>query len=254
MSFRYRHLFIFFTQLFTFFLLTDAAAREPAQESEIPVLCYHNIRPSLAGHYPPYTISIGQFSNHMKTLADSGFTTILPDQLYDHLTQQAVLPQKPILITFDDSREEQFTLARPVLEKYGFKAVFFVMTVTVNKTGYFSASQIKQLSDSGHCISLHTWDHPDLRKLSPDQWSRQIDVPEKQLERITGKPVKYFAYPYGAWNQNAIDSLMARKIKAAFQLQGKPSLTHPLYTIRRLQVSGSWSASMLLRNIRSASR
>jgi len=63
------------------------------------------------------------------------------------------------------------------------------------------------------------------------------------LEKITGKPVYYFAYPNGNWNQQAIDTLRIYGYKAAFQLTGKQSKREPLFTIRRMMVSGNWSAA-----------
>lgn len=220
----------------------------------VPVLCYHNIKPSLTGHDPAFTISTEAFRSHIKILHDSGFHSISPEQLYRYLSHGESLPSHPVLISFDDDREEQYSLAWPILKQYGFTAVFFVMTVTIDKAGYFSRAQIKQLSDSGNYIGLHTWDHPDMRHISADAWPRQMDTPRSMLREITGKPVDYFAWPYGAWNGDAINQLSRRNLKAAFQLSGKSSSTHPLYTIRRLQVSGSWSSNTLLSNLRSAFR
>lgn len=59
------------------------------------------------------------------------------------------------------------------------------------------------------------------------------------------KPVEYFAYPYGVWNETAVSELKNRGIKAAFQLIGKKSQKEPLYTIKRLLVSGTWSGKEL---------
>lgn len=124
------------------------------------------------------------------------------------------------------------------------------MGVTIGKSGYMSAAQIRTLSDDGHCIGLHTWDHPDMRTIGRDDWRQQIDIPKKILEKIIGKPVQYFAWPFGAWSEGAINLMMAHQLIAAFQLGGKTSLTHPLYTIKRLQVSGSLNATALLANMR----
>ena len=63
----------------------------------------------------------------MKLLADSGYHTILPDQLYDYLTKGTALPPKPIMLTFDDTDGDQYNIARPELLKYGFKGVYFII-------------------------------------------------------------------------------------------------------------------------------
>ncbi|WP_127127456.1 polysaccharide deacetylase family protein [Pseudoflavitalea rhizosphaerae] len=223
-------------------------------QHEVPVICYHNIRPLVSGQAPDYTISTEVFSRHIKMLHDSGYHSITPEQLYNYLTRGDSLPSHPVLISFDDSREEQYSIAPPILKQYGFKAVFFIMTVTINKPGYLTAEQIKILSDNGNCIALHTWDHPDMRKVSLEEWPLQIDQPKKLLQRITGKTVDYFAWPNGTWNEKSAGELSRHNIKAAFQLSGKLSGTYPLYTIRRLLVSGSWSGATLLSSIRSSFR
>jgi|RhiMetdeSRZDD1v2_1073273.scaffolds.fasta_scaffold02810_23 peptidoglycan/xylan/chitin deacetylase (PgdA/CDA1 family) len=219
------------------------------RQKQIPVLCYHNIKPNVAGSSADYTISKDQFQMHMKMLSDSGYHSILPDQLYNYLTMGTQLPEKPIIISFDDTHEEHFSIAAPILERFGFKGVFFTMTVPIGKPHYMTAEQIKQLSNKGHVIAGHTWNHPDIRKCAAKDWEVQITKPKQKLEQITGKPILYFAYPFGAWNYAAITELKKRNIKAAFQLSGKRSEQEPLYTIRRLMIPGNWSAGHLYKEI-----
>jgi len=88
-------------------------------------------------------------------LADSGYHTILPDQLYAYLTTGAPLPKKPIILTFDDTDLDQFTIANPTLKKYGFKGVYFVMTVSLGRPHYMTADMVKKLSDEGNIIGSH---------------------------------------------------------------------------------------------------
>jgi peptidoglycan/xylan/chitin deacetylase (PgdA/CDA1 family) len=171
----------------------------------------------------------------------------LPDELLAYLTSGAKLPAKPIMLTFDDTDVEQFTLAAPELKKYGFKGVFFIMTVSIGRTRYIGSDQIKALSDAGHVIASHTWDHQNFKKYTGDDWVKQIEKPTKRLEEITGKPITYFAYPFGLWNAEGIPELKKRGFKAAFQLSEKRDEKEPLFTIRRNIAAGSWSAERLHR-------
>lgn len=218
---------------------------------QIPALCYHNIR-IIPGKEDLLWISEARLNDQLKTLHDSGYHTILPNQLYQYLTTGIALPSKSILINFDDTHEEHFSIAAPILSRYGFKAVFFPMTVCIGKKNFMTAAQIKTLSDNGHVIGCHTWDHPNITTLKGKEWEEQIDKPKLLLERITGKPVNYFAYPYGAWNDTAIMELKKRGIKAAFQLTGSQSKKEPLFSIRRLMISGSWSGPELQRHMKAA--
>src|SRR5580698_8087321 len=122
---------------------------------QIPVVCYHQIRdwrPTDGKVSKDYIIPIAAFKAHMKMLADSGYHTILPDQLYNYLTKGTALPSKPIMLTFDNTDLDQFEIARPEMKKYGFKGVFFIMTVSLGRPHYMSAAQVKQPSDEGNVI------------------------------------------------------------------------------------------------------
>ncbi len=213
-------------------------------KKQVPVLCYHHIRepkPGQSETLKSYSVSPSQFAEQMKALKDSGYETILPDQLYEHLVHDAALPAKPVMLTFDDTDEEQFSIGETEMKKYGFKGVYFIMTISINRPRYMSKEQLKQLADSGNVVEAHTWDHHMVTKYQGADWDTQLVKPTRQLEAITGKPVKYFAYPFGLWNQAAIPELKSRGYKMAFILSSKRDSTEPLYTIRRMIVPGQWS-------------
>ncbi len=215
---------------------------------EIPVLSYHNIyqHPKKANSF---YISVARFKLQMQELHKRGYHAVLPDQLAVFYKNGTALPDHPFLISFDDTHLEHYTLALPVLEQYKFKAVFFVMTVCIDKKGFLSSDQIADLSKRGHVIGVHTWDHPNMTKLSMTKWVTQVDKPKKRLESIIGKPVTCFAFPYGAWNEQVLQKLQERGFNTAFQLQGKLSSNYPLLTIRRMMVSGNASPDLLIKQM-----
>lgn len=232
----------------------ETIKREVTKKPEIPVLCYHRIRNILASdgkNMKTYSVSPTHFAQQMKALSDNGFHTILPEQLYEYLVHGRSLPPKPIVITFDDTREEHYRIGVPEMNKYGFKGVFFIMTVSINRPGYMTKAQIKDLSDNGHSIGVHSWDHHPVTKYKEADWDIQIINPKKQLESITGKPVIYFAYPSGQWNSQAIAKLKDNGYQLAFILSTKRNPDEPLFTIRRLIVPGSLSADGMLKAIES---
>ncbi|OIN55956.1 polysaccharide deacetylase family protein [Arsenicibacter rosenii] len=234
--------------------LADAATI--LSRPQVPVLCYHQVRDWRAKDSKSakdYIIPVAAFKEHMKMLADSGYHTILPDQLYAYLTTGARLPEKPVMITFDDGDLDQYETALPELDKYGFKASFFIMTVAIGRRGYqpyMDKAQIKDLADRGHTIGLHTWDHHNVKKYQGDDWKIQIEEPKKKLEAIIGKPVYHFAYPFGLWNEAALPELKKRGLLTAYQLaEKKRDPNDPLFTIRRIIAGGQWSAKTLARNM-----
>lgn len=220
---------------------------------QVPVLCYHHIREAKPGdseNMKSYSVSPSSFASQMKALSDSGFSSILPDQLYDYLVNNAELPTKPVMITFDDTDGEQYSIGAAEMKKYGFKGVFFIMTVAINRPRYMTKEQIKNLSDSGHEIAAHTWDHHMVTKYQGTDWDIQFSNPKKLLETITGKQLKYFAYPFGLWNKAAIPELKDRGYQLSFILSTKRDSTEPLHTIRRMIVPGTWSTNGMLNAMR----
>jgi peptidoglycan/xylan/chitin deacetylase (PgdA/CDA1 family) len=233
-----------FKLLVTLSLLNAA----PAQR-QVPVLCYHQIRDWRPGDKradKDYIVPPAVFKAQMKMLADSGYHTILPDRLLACLVAGKPLPAKPILLTFDDTDGDQFRVARPELNKYHFKGVYFIVTANIGKNKYYmDRQQVKQLANEGNVIGCHTRDHINFKYLKATDWETQIGAPKKELEQITGKPVDYFAFPYGYWRARDLPELYKRGFKAAFQLEPPQDPAWPLMTIRRLIACGYWSAQTL---------
>lgn len=219
-------------------------------KKQVPVLCYHHIRepkPGQSETMKSYSVSPAQFAQQMKALKDSGYETILPNQLYNYLVHGGVLPAKPVMLTFDDTDEEQFTIGYNEMKKYGFKGVFFIMTISINRPRYMTKAQLKQLADEGNAVESHTWDHHMVTKYQGEDWEKQFVKPRKTIEDITGKPATYFAYPFGLWNERAIPELKKAGFKMAFSLSTKRDSTEPLYTIRRMIVPGQWSVPGMIK-------
>jgi peptidoglycan/xylan/chitin deacetylase (PgdA/CDA1 family) len=221
-------------------------------KKQVPILCYHQIRdwkPTDSKISRDYIVPPAMFVAQMRMLADSGYHTITPDQLYAYLITGARLPVKPIILSFDDTDLDQFTVAYPEMKKYGFKGLFFIMTVSLGKPHYMSKDQVRMLSDDGNTIGSHTWDHHNVKKYQGNDWVTQLDKPTRTLEQITGKNIRYFAYPFGLWNTAAFPELKKRGFVAAFQLNEKADREDPLYCIRRIIVPGTWSGAALNQGI-----
>lgn len=232
--------------------------------TQVPVLCYHHIIDAPRATRE-YDVTVDQFKAQMKILHDSGYHTVLPDQLYNYLAYGDPLPPKPVMLTYDDTDIEQFTVAKPEMDKYNFKGVYFLMTISIGRPRYMSKDQIKQLADEGHAMNSHTWDHSRFdrykhqnekeirgKKQQVNDYDLQLADTKKKIEEITGKPVEHFAYPFGLWNEAGIPELQKRGYKTAFQLSTKRDSTQPLHTIRRIIVPPQWSAEGLLKVMRSS--
>ena len=222
-------------------------------KKEVPVLCYHhirNIRPGESATMKSYSVTPAAFAEQMKALSDSGYQTILPAELYEYLVHDGTLPPKPVMITFDDTDAEQYTIGATEMNKYNFKGVYFIMSISINRPRYMSADQLKRLADSGHVIAAHTWDHRMVTKYAGLDFDSQLVRPKVKLEKILSKPIEYFAYPFGLWNEAAIPEIKNSGYKLAFILSTKRDSTQPLYTVRRMIVPGTWSTPGMMKAMR----
>ena len=207
-----------------------------ASRATVPVLCYHQIRdwrPSESRISRGLATPPALFAQQMAYLSENGWHPISLATYYEHIVHATPLPSRPIVLTFDDGHESQMD-AVPVLQKYKFPATFFLMTVVIGKKHWITSDQIRSLDAAGFTIGAHTYDHQNLAKLPGAAFQRQIDLPRQELERIVNHPIKFFAYPYGAWNTVALTRITTLKFDAAFQLSDhKMDSRYPLLTLRR---------------------
>lgn len=224
---------------------------------EVPILCYHQVREWRATDTRGMKDNIippGLFRAHMQALADSGYRTILPDQLLDHLTRGDSLPPKPVMVTFDDGSAGQYHVATKELDRHGFKGVFYIMTVSINRPGYMTEAELRDLSDRGHVIASHSWDHKNVLRHDSSDWRIQLAGSKRRLEEITSKPVGHFAYPYGLWDLRTVEGLKRAGYRTAVILSTARDSSEPLFTIRRVNVPGDWSAASLSNAMRRSFR
>jgi peptidoglycan/xylan/chitin deacetylase (PgdA/CDA1 family) len=229
---------------------TDAAAI--AARAHIPVLCWHQIRPQTPADSASdrtYIVSPAIFASQIEAIDRAGYHPVTGDQLVAHLARGAPLPHKPILLTLDDGSEGQYTQALPILKRHHFTATFFVMTVVLGKSGWFSKPQVRALDRAGMEIGAHTWDHTAVTKYEGDDYKVQLEQPKAELEHIVGHKVPLFAYPFGLYKTRAFPHLGIAGYQAAFQLADKLDKQQPLWTIRRIIVPQE-SGSLLLKQIR----
>lgn len=212
-------------------------------KKQVPVLCYHRIE---NGRADEYTVSPEAFAAQMQILKDSGYQTISGDQLHDYLLYNKELPEKPVVITFDDTRLEQFTIGKTEMEKRGFKGLYFIMTISIGKKNYMTKEQIAQLAADGHDVGLHTWDHHMVTKYTPEDWVKQIAEPQKLVAGITGKPCDYFAYPFGI-NDHTSGQELKKYFKLSFILSTKRDSTEPAQFVRRMIVPSGWSPQGMMK-------
>jgi peptidoglycan/xylan/chitin deacetylase (PgdA/CDA1 family) len=119
---------------------------------------------------------------------------------------------KLVIINFDDSHDDQILYAKPILDRYGFKATFFHICGRISDRGW---EELAQLRTDGMDIQAHTMTHPNLNKLSPAMLDTEIHR-SKDCFLYNGFNTTIFAFPYGnGWNNKTVVNMVARNYDLA---------------------------------------
>lgn len=189
----------------------EALRREFAMR--LPVLMYHHVGPPSTGISPEYSVTPAEFARQMERLAHWGYTPIRTEDWIEWCREGKPLPQKPVLITFDDAYADLVEHALPVLQRRRFPAVVFVVTGLLGKTNEWdekdesralrlmSADQIREWAQQRIEFGAHSRTHSDLTSLSPAELEREIAGSASELESILSLRPTAFAYPYGKSNR-----------------------------------------------------
>ena len=203
----------------------------------IPVLMYHSIGDAKLN---PYVVSTDRLNMDMQYLKDNGFTTLSSDELYDFMVKNKPIPQKSILITFDDCYEDNYTNAYPILKKYNFKATIFVITGYVDKGKQFlSSTQLKEMQKNGIDIESHTNLHEKLGTCTYDSQLKTLKISKTYIEKTLNKTVRYISYPFGSYNSDTLKATNAAGYKMAFTTNGRwTNISNGILSLNRVFISG----------------
>lgn len=170
----------------------------------VPIFMYHHIAVSPTGSR--YYVTPDMFESHLRLLRDWGYSTITTTMLVDAITQGILLPPRPIIITFDDANEDNYTTAFPIMQKYGFTGVLYVPYLYIGVPNYLSVDQIHEMAEAGWEVGSHSSSHTTaFLNLEPAAMRAEIVGSRQKLELLLGLPIRTFAYPFGLNNNAAVD-------------------------------------------------
>jgi len=228
-------------------LPTPTPVPEPVvlpEQAEVPILMYHYISPlpSDADRYRlDLTVLPENFEAQLQYLSEAGYHAITLSDLYLHFTQGYPLPEKPIVLTFDDGYADAYEIAFPLLLEYGFTGTFFVLATPPHfeAPGYMTWSQMKEMSDAGMEIQAHGRDHIDMRGLSNDYLVYQILGIQEAIHTHTGELPRFFCYPSGRYDDSVITVLKSAGYWGAVTTEwGQTHTLDNFFVMSRLRISG----------------
>ena len=206
----------------------------------VPVLNYHQVEEKNGN---PLTLWPDQFETQMSYLADEGYTTITIDEMMDALENGTPLPDKPVIITFDDGYADNYEYAYPILKKYGFKAtIFLIYDFTNAYPNYLTWDQINEMKESGLIrFESHTMTHANLAELtSTDELRHEIADSHDLLLNKLGYDMHYIAYPGGRVNAEIEEITRAAGYRGGFTVHyGLSTPEEGRYQMDRIPIFGA---------------
>ena len=184
----------------------------------VPVICYHYIDKDPSGK-SPLIISKEKFIQHLQTIKDDGYTTITMAELNDYLFKDKPIPEKSVVITFDDGSIDNYTNAFPILKEFNMKATMFIISSYLDGVSYVAPNQVKEMSDYGIDIESHTVTHRRLSEMSYEDQLNELKNSKESLEKITGKPIIAVAYPEGMYNEDTKKATMEAGYSMGFTVE-----------------------------------
>ena len=242
--------------------------------TKIPILLYHHLAQEGTGND---TISSSRFEEHLAALQSAGYTTVTFQDLQDYVELGQELPEKPVLITFDDGYESNYTLAYPLLQKYQMKATIFPIGVSVGKDTYkdtgvdmiphFTLEQAAEMEASGlvsiesHGFNIHEVQGRDVEPIRKGILPKEGESEEAYVEflsqdcqamtELLGRSPEVLAYPQGIYSELSEVILSQQGIYATVTIVPKintiiKGLPQSLRQLGRLYMTETTTAQDLL--------
>lgn len=204
----------------------------------VPVLYYHSVAEPSNNEV---TITPKMLKTQLEYIKEQGYITLTIMQLKDYLLNNSPIPEKSIVITFDDGYMDNYYNAFPILKEFNMKATIFCITSDLDGSYYLSKEALKEMSDYGIDIESHTVNHPKLDKMTYEEQLSELKESKRTLESITGKTVDSIAYPFGNFNDDSLKAAKSAGYTLAFTTnRGLADRNDNPFKIDRIYVSSKY--------------
>jgi len=213
----------------------------------VPILLYHRI--DISPIDSRYYVTPQKFEEQMKLLHDWEYTTITTIQLIQAITLGTKLPPRPLIITFDDGHLDNYTSAFPIMQKYGFTGILYLVNNYIGTDQYMNADQVLEMYHAGWEVGSHSQNHFDLTKLNEEKQRAEIVESRELLEQLLDIPILTFAYPFGAKNDSTLDYAKFAGYVGAMGASGYTPAQGEwnLYYLQRVEIKGNEDAKTFTR-------
>ncbi|MFY9175273.1 MAG: polysaccharide deacetylase family protein [Peptococcia bacterium] len=207
--------------------------------TKIPILMYHVIE-DYSGTYEELYVSPQVFYQQLEYLKEQGYHTVKLQDVLDHWHNGKDLPEKPIVLSFDDGYRSMYTAALPILTEFEYQGTFFLHTNNIDTAGGLAKEMIQEMVASGMEIGSHTLSHPDLTKISTTRLQQELIDSKNILSEITGCSIQTFAYPAGRYNKEVLVQVEAAGYRGAVTTEyGSASAEQNPFCLKRIRINKS---------------
>ncbi|MBP2628122.1 MAG: polysaccharide deacetylase [Firmicutes bacterium] len=215
-------------------LFFRAPTSSGAGRRQIPVLVYHRVGYTTDN----FTVTPERFIADLRTLQQYGYCAISLEQFQSFIDDRDVeMPDKPILITFDDGYIDNFENAYPILKQHGMIATFFIITDKLWIGDRLNPERIVEMAQGGMSFGSHTVSHKRLGELATAEINDELAISKAVLESILGKTVNAISYPQGSYNENVIATAQKLGYVTGFTVrEGVCSNNSPDFELRRIPI------------------
>ena len=221
----------------------DARIERRIGKRSLPILCYHRVVPETPGDPGPNIhVTTDVMADHLRQLRRRGMQTITFADLLD----DRPLPERPVILTFDDGYRDNHEYLLPLLEQFDARAVIFALgdrSLATNAwdAGYggpvqalMSDDELRACHASGRIeIGSHGLSHAHLPQIDPQDLEREVRESKTRLESLLGAPVRSFAYPYGEWGPREREAVEAAGYAFGIATDKGLPLAHDRYAVAR---------------------
>lgn len=218
----------------------DITINEPyVLREEVPILMYHEIG-TPSGPWKELYVEPETFAKQLDWLEANSYTTVALADVYSHWYKKTPLPEKPIVITFDDGYLSMYEKVMPLLLSKNMQATFFLYPSKFGLPTGLTPEMVVSLAQNGMEIGSHTYSHIDLTKASSQQLKKELLDSKTLLEELTKKPIDFLCYPAGKFNSQVITEAEKYGYQAAVTTQmGKASVSQSPLQWKRVRINYS---------------
>jgi peptidoglycan/xylan/chitin deacetylase (PgdA/CDA1 family) len=222
-------------------------------QDPVPVLMYHVIADAPSGAaLPELYVDPKSFEAEVRWLEDQGYTAVSLDQVYDAWFKNGEIPEKPVVLSFDDGYRGQYVYARPLLRELGWPAVLNLKVNTLDAGGELTQQMVQQMINAGWELDSHTINHLDVSTLSGATLQHEVAGSRQILQQRFNQPVDFFCYPAGKFDAESIKAVQDAGYLGATTVEEGLASKDEMFTLKRIRVDGSDGVNGLSEKLREA--